>query len=237
MHEFVAAGQAARTRPDVRALDIAKRLMDYGFHPPTNYFPLIVPEALMIEPTETESQANARRVHRRDAADRRGGAHQSRTCCTTRRTPRPSGGWTRSRPPRTWCCAAGRRKWASRPSAEQLTAQTWNGESGAAPEGRSGVWTAPAPGGEGAVAGGPPVGCVVAISVVNEFAMQMAGPRAQDGCGGHRLRPRLLGHVWGGSQTRPYAHRNGRRGGRCPFLPRSGTHAALPRNDAPGASL
>ena len=42
--------------PDVHALDIAKRLMDYGFHPPTNYFPLIVHEALMIEPTETESK-------------------------------------------------------------------------------------------------------------------------------------------------------------------------------------
>ena len=41
--------------PRVHALDISKRLMDYGFHPPTNYFPLIVPEALMIEPTETES--------------------------------------------------------------------------------------------------------------------------------------------------------------------------------------
>lgn len=40
----------------VRALDISKRLIDYGFHPPTNYFPLIVPEALMIEPTETESK-------------------------------------------------------------------------------------------------------------------------------------------------------------------------------------
>jgi glycine dehydrogenase subunit 2 len=39
-----------------RALDVAKRLLDYGFHPPTNYFPLIVPEALMIEPTETESK-------------------------------------------------------------------------------------------------------------------------------------------------------------------------------------
>jgi glycine dehydrogenase subunit 2 len=37
-------------------LDIAKRLIDYGFHPPTNYFPLIVREALMIEPTETESK-------------------------------------------------------------------------------------------------------------------------------------------------------------------------------------
>jgi len=40
----------------VRALDVSKRLMDYNFHPPTNYFPLIVPEALMIEPTETESK-------------------------------------------------------------------------------------------------------------------------------------------------------------------------------------
>ena len=40
----------------VSALDVAKRLMDYGFHPPTIYFPLIVPEALMVEPTETESR-------------------------------------------------------------------------------------------------------------------------------------------------------------------------------------
>jgi glycine cleavage system P protein (glycine dehydrogenase) subunit 2 len=55
MHEFVAKGIIPRA-PDVRALDIAKRLIDYGFHPPTNYFPLIVPEALMIEPTETESK-------------------------------------------------------------------------------------------------------------------------------------------------------------------------------------
>jgi glycine dehydrogenase subunit 2 len=39
----------------VRALDIAKRLIDYGFHPPTIYFPIVVEEALMIEPTETES--------------------------------------------------------------------------------------------------------------------------------------------------------------------------------------
>ncbi len=55
MHEFVAEGRWADA-PDVRALDIAKRLMDYRFHPPTNYFPLIVHEALMIEPTETESK-------------------------------------------------------------------------------------------------------------------------------------------------------------------------------------
>jgi len=55
MHEFVAEGQW-KDAPGVRALDVAKRLMDYGFHPPTNYFPLIVHEALMIEPTETESK-------------------------------------------------------------------------------------------------------------------------------------------------------------------------------------
>ncbi len=54
MHEFVVQGHLEGA-PSVRALDIAKRLIDYGFHPPTNYFPLIVPEALMIEPTETES--------------------------------------------------------------------------------------------------------------------------------------------------------------------------------------
>jgi glycine dehydrogenase subunit 2 len=55
MHEFVAQGKIAGA-PDIRALDISKRLIDHGFHPPTNYFPLIVPEALMIEPTETESR-------------------------------------------------------------------------------------------------------------------------------------------------------------------------------------
>ncbi|MFN2119534.1 MAG: aminomethyl-transferring glycine dehydrogenase subunit GcvPB [Anaerolineales bacterium] len=54
MHEFVAEGHFEGS--DVRALDVAKRLMDYGFHPPTNYFPLIVHEALMIEPTETENK-------------------------------------------------------------------------------------------------------------------------------------------------------------------------------------
>ena len=55
MHEFVLEGCWPDV-PEVHALDIAKRLMDYKFHPPTNYFPLIVHEALMIEPTETESK-------------------------------------------------------------------------------------------------------------------------------------------------------------------------------------
>ena len=55
MHEFVLEGRW-KDVPNIHALDIAKRLMDYKFHPPTNYFPLIVPEALMIEPTETENK-------------------------------------------------------------------------------------------------------------------------------------------------------------------------------------
>ncbi|MBM3121976.1 MAG: aminomethyl-transferring glycine dehydrogenase subunit GcvPB, partial [Chloroflexi bacterium] len=55
MHEFVAEGRWEQA-PGIRALDVAKRLMDFGFHPPTNYFPLIVHEALMIEPTESESK-------------------------------------------------------------------------------------------------------------------------------------------------------------------------------------
>jgi glycine dehydrogenase subunit 2 len=53
MHEFVAMGDIAE---GVHTLDVAKRLIDYGIHPPTIYFPLIVPEALMIEPTETEDK-------------------------------------------------------------------------------------------------------------------------------------------------------------------------------------
>jgi glycine dehydrogenase subunit 2 len=55
MHEFVLEGNWPEV-PDIHALDIAKRMMDYNLHPPTNYFPLIVHEALMIEPTETESK-------------------------------------------------------------------------------------------------------------------------------------------------------------------------------------
>jgi glycine dehydrogenase subunit 2 len=54
MHEFVVSATPLKEH-GVRALDVAKRLLDHGVHPPTTYFPLIVDEALMIEPTETES--------------------------------------------------------------------------------------------------------------------------------------------------------------------------------------
>ena len=54
MHEVVFSDKW-QLKQEIRTIDIAKRLMDYGFHPPTIYFPLIVPGAMMIEPTETES--------------------------------------------------------------------------------------------------------------------------------------------------------------------------------------
>jgi glycine dehydrogenase subunit 2 len=57
MHEFVLSARRQKTDYGVRTLDIAKRLLDFGIHPPTIYFPLIVDEAIMIEPTETESKA------------------------------------------------------------------------------------------------------------------------------------------------------------------------------------
>ena len=56
MHECVFTAKRQQREHGIKALNIAKRLMDFGFHPPTIYFPLIVPEALMAEPTETESR-------------------------------------------------------------------------------------------------------------------------------------------------------------------------------------
>jgi glycine dehydrogenase subunit 2 len=56
MHEFVLSGAPMRRTLGLRTLDLAKRLLDFGFHPPTVYFPLLVDEALMVEPTETETR-------------------------------------------------------------------------------------------------------------------------------------------------------------------------------------
>ena len=75
MHEFVLSARNLKRDHGVTALDVAKRLMDYGFHPPTIYFPLIVAEALMIEPTESEPKerldafADAMLAIAREAAD------------------------------------------------------------------------------------------------------------------------------------------------------------------------
>jgi glycine dehydrogenase subunit 2 len=56
MHEFVLSGAPMKHELGIRTLDLAKRLLDYGYHPPTVYFPLLVEEALLIEPTETETR-------------------------------------------------------------------------------------------------------------------------------------------------------------------------------------
>jgi len=76
MHEFVASGSRWKEEFGVRTLDIAKRMLDYGIHAPTIYFPLIVEEALMVEPTETESMESLdlfvdimRAIHREAGED------------------------------------------------------------------------------------------------------------------------------------------------------------------------
>jgi glycine dehydrogenase subunit 2 len=56
MHEFVLSGAPMKRDLQIRTLDLAKRLLDHGFHPPTVYFPLLVDEALLVEPTETETR-------------------------------------------------------------------------------------------------------------------------------------------------------------------------------------
>ena len=57
MHEFVASATKLKEERGASAMDVGKRLLDYGFHAPTVYFPLVVGEALMIEPAETETKA------------------------------------------------------------------------------------------------------------------------------------------------------------------------------------
>src|ERR671919_676364 len=111
MHEFVLSARNLKREHGVTALDVAKRLMDFGFHPPTIYFPLIVPEALMIEPTETEPKetldAFADAMLRiaeeaasdpqvlKDAPHRRGGARARRARPARRRPARARGGGAR----------------------------------------------------------------------------------------------------------------------------------------------
>ena len=56
MHEFVLSGAPMKKQLGLKTLDLAKRLLDHGFHPPTVYFPLLVDEALLVEPTETETK-------------------------------------------------------------------------------------------------------------------------------------------------------------------------------------
>ncbi len=70
-HEFIITLRREARELGTTAMDFAKRLLDYGFHAPTTYFPLLVPECLLIEPTETECEGRPGRVRRRDGRDPR----------------------------------------------------------------------------------------------------------------------------------------------------------------------
>ena len=95
MHEFVLSGEPMRRELEIKTLDLAKRLLDHGVHPPTVYFPLIVEEALMVEPTETETKETLDRFAEIVAEilqrGRRGPGDRARSARTRRR----SGAWTR----------------------------------------------------------------------------------------------------------------------------------------------
>ena len=78
LHEFVLSGGPMKRGLEIKTLDLAKRLLDYGYHPPTVYFPLLVEEALMVEPTETETKETL------DAFARR----SRRSCARRPRIPR-----------------------------------------------------------------------------------------------------------------------------------------------------
>ena len=97
MHEFILQPTDEMLAKGVRTLHIAKRLIDYGYHPPTIYFPLVVKEAMMIEPTETREQSDAGRFLRGDGEDRGRGAGDAGSGASTRRTPRRWAEWTRRR--------------------------------------------------------------------------------------------------------------------------------------------
>ena len=107
MHEFVLSGAPMKRELQIRTLDLAKRLLDHGFHPPTVYFPLLVDEALLIEPTETETRetldafaevvAAILREAREDPHDRARGALHDAGAPPRRGGARPSGRSSASR--------------------------------------------------------------------------------------------------------------------------------------------
>ena len=96
MHEFVLTLEKLKHETGVSALDVAKAMIDRGIHPPTMYFPLIVHEALMLEPTETESRETLDECAKA-MLDILKEAHTAppKTRCTPAPSPPPSGGRTR----------------------------------------------------------------------------------------------------------------------------------------------
>ena len=83
-HEFIVTLKRQARELDVTAMDFAKRLLDHGFHAPTTYFPLLVPECLLIEPTETESKDALDAFVEAMASILRGGRARNPSTCTTR---------------------------------------------------------------------------------------------------------------------------------------------------------
>ena len=104
-HEFVASAAAIKRRTGVRTLDIAKRLIDHGFHPPTIYFPLIVEEGMLIEPTETESVETLDAFADALIAIAAEAESPTRTSSGAPRTRRRSAASTRRWPPASPTCA------------------------------------------------------------------------------------------------------------------------------------
>ena len=91
MHEFVATARPLKEETGVRAMDVAKRVIDLGYHPPTVYFPLVVEEALMVEPTETETKETLDALRRCPPQACRGGLCGSRPAArSTGHDPSPS---------------------------------------------------------------------------------------------------------------------------------------------------
>jgi glycine dehydrogenase subunit 2 len=85
MHEFVASTTSMKKQRGLKALDVAKRMLEEGFHAPTVYFPLIVDEALMIEPTETESPQTLEALA--EAFERIAGESHDQAAAAPRTTP------------------------------------------------------------------------------------------------------------------------------------------------------
>ena len=113
MHEFVLSGKPMKRELGIETLDLAKRLLDFGFHPPTVYFPLLVDEALMVEPTETETKETPRRLRRGDRGDPRRGRGRPRDRASRRPTRPRSAASTRSRRPASRSSAS---RWAAQSS-------------------------------------------------------------------------------------------------------------------------
>ena len=118
MHEFVASAATIKKETGVRTLDIAKRLIDYGFHPPTIYFPLIVDEGMLIEPTETEPIETLDAFADALIAIAGRGAHGPRDGEGRRRSRRRSAASTRRPRRATPTCAGAPRRSGPRPSPE-----------------------------------------------------------------------------------------------------------------------